>query len=74
MNKQPIEMAKDADLRLSPAAMHRAAQRAHELALKTSTAIVISRHGVVELFDPSATQTTQPQVVREPPTPYSEKP
>jgi LDH2 family malate/lactate/ureidoglycolate dehydrogenase len=48
MNKQPIATARDADLRLSVAAMHRAAQRARELARQTGTAIVISRGGVVQ--------------------------
>ena len=32
MNKQPIENARDADLRLSSQALQRAAQRARELA------------------------------------------
>lgn len=54
MNKQPIEMARDIDLRLSGIAMLRAAQRAHELARSTGTAIVISRDGVIEhlTFEP----------------------
>ena len=47
MNKQPIEMARDPDLRLSAVALQRAAHRAHELARQTGTAVVISRDGVV---------------------------
>ena len=41
MNKQSIEAARDADLRLSQHAMQRAARRAHELAAQTGTAIVV---------------------------------
>lgn len=48
MNKQPLEVACDADLRLSAQAMQRAALRARELAEQTGTAIVISRDGVLE--------------------------
>jgi hypothetical protein len=54
MNEHPIEQARDADLRLSVAAMHRAAQRARELAQQTGTAIVVSRHGVVEQLAPQS--------------------
>ena len=72
MNKQPIEAARDADLRLLPQAMQRAARRARELATQTGTAIVISRDGVIEHIhpqpEPSSTQ------VQEPPAPYGEKP
>lgn len=52
MNKQPIDAAKDADLRLSMNAMRRAAQRAQELAAQSGTAIVISHQGVVRLIQP----------------------
>ena len=52
MNKQPIEMARDADLRLSAVALQRAARRAHELAHQTGTAVVISRDGVVQYVQP----------------------
>ncbi|HRP26113.1 MAG TPA: hypothetical protein PLF79_16750 [Thauera sp.] len=48
MNKQPLEAARDTDLRLSAQAMQRAALRARELAEQTGTAIVISRDGVLE--------------------------
>jgi hypothetical protein len=68
MNKQPIETARDSDLRLSPQAMRRAAQRARELAAQTGTDIVISRDGVIEHIspwpEPAGTQ------VQEPPAPY----
>ena len=47
MNKQPIEMARDPDLRLSAVALQRAAHRAHALARQTGTAVVICRDGVV---------------------------
>ena len=48
MNIRPIELAHDADLRYSSAALHRAALRARELAMKTGTAIVIIRDGKLE--------------------------
>ncbi|MGE4073885.1 MAG: hypothetical protein AB7E72_22160 [Lysobacterales bacterium] len=71
MNKQPIETARDTDLRLSPHAMRRAAQRARELAAHTGTAIVISRDGVTEHITP------QPEpagtCVQDPATPYGDK-
>jgi len=60
MNKQPIDTAQDADLRLSMFAMQRAAQRAHELAAQTGTAIVVSHDGVIEHIHP----------LRETPAPY----
>ncbi len=52
MSKAPIDTAHDADLRLSQHALQRAAQRARELAARTNTAIVISRHGVIEHIPP----------------------
>ena len=48
MNKKPIEQAHDRDLRLSPVAMQRAAQRAHALAKATGTEIVVSHDGNIE--------------------------
>lgn len=54
MNKQPIEKALDPDLRLSVAAMQRAALRARELARTTGTRIVVSRNGLIELLEPDA--------------------
>jgi LDH2 family malate/lactate/ureidoglycolate dehydrogenase len=74
MNKQPIETARDADLRLSAAAMHRAAQRARELAQQTGTAIVISRQGVVQQIRLPAAASDQAPGVQEPPAPYGGKP
>jgi hypothetical protein len=58
MNKQPIEVARDSDLRLSRVAIERAARRARDLAVQTGTALVWSRHGVIELVSPSATLPT----------------
>ena len=58
MNKQPIEQAKDRDLRLSLAALQRAAQRARDVAAATGTALVISRNGVIEHVAPK-TPTSQ---------------
>jgi hypothetical protein len=63
MNKQPIEMARDNDLRLSRVAIERAARRARELAVQTGTALVLSRHGVIELVLPSATLPTDASAV-----------
>ena len=53
MNKQPIETARDDDIRLSAVAMKRAAQRAWEIARQTDTAIVIKDGGVVREIKPS---------------------
>ena len=47
MNNRPIESARDPVLRLSYQALLRAAKRAREVALQTSTSIVINRNGVV---------------------------
>lgn len=52
MNKRPISEARDPDLRGSEPALHRAAQRARELAAQTGTAIVVSRNGVLEYIYP----------------------
>ena len=54
MNKEPIETARDADLRHSHAAMQRAAMRAREVARKTGTLLVISRDGIIEHIEPDA--------------------
>ena len=54
MNTRPIEQAHDADLRLSSTALQRAALRARELAMKTGTAIVVSRDGNLEYLAPEA--------------------
>lgn len=62
MNKQPIEKALDPDLRLSVAAMQRAALRAHELARTTGTQIVVSRNGLIELLEPDAPELKAPRV------------
>ena len=48
MNKQPIEQARDADLRHTGAALLRAAERARALAQQTGTALVVSRDGVLD--------------------------
>jgi hypothetical protein len=74
MNPQPIATARDADLRLSVAAMHRAAQRARELALQTGTAIVISRQGVVQTISPPAAASHPAPAVQAPAAPYGDKP
>lgn len=71
MNKQPIETARDADLRLSPQAMQRAARRARALAAQTDTAIVVSRDGVIEHISPRLEATGSS--VQEPPAPYGDK-
>lgn len=48
MNTKTIDQAKNADLRGSWQALHRAAQRARELAAQTGTELVINRNGVIE--------------------------
>ena len=55
MNKQPIEQARDRDLRLSQVAIQRAAQRAHDVAKATGTTIVVSHDGVIEHLKPQVT-------------------
>lgn len=72
MNKQPIERARDADLRLSAQAMQRAARRARDLAAQTGTLIVVSRNGVIEQIEPK--QEFIAQVAHEPASPYGKKP
>lgn len=74
MDTQPIATARDADLRLSVAAMHRAAQRAREVAPRTGTAIVISRQGVIQTISPSAAASGPAPAVQEPPAAYDGKP
>jgi hypothetical protein len=57
MNDQPIESARDADLRASLQALRRAARRAYELAAQTGTAIILSRNGQIERIEPKAQDT-----------------
>ncbi len=71
MNKNPVETARDADLRLSPIALQRAALRARELAAQTGTAIVISRNGVIEHIMPGLEPVAQSVQVAAPP--YGDK-
>ncbi len=70
-NKQPIETARDADLRLSKPALLRAAQSARKLAAATGTRIVVSRDGVIEHItpQPSAAELTD----QEPGAPYGDE-
>lgn len=72
MNKQSIETARDADLRLSQNALLRAARRAREVAAQTGTAIIVSRNGVIEQIRPGGEPSVQG--AREPSAPYGEKP
>lgn len=72
MNQQPIETARDADLRLSRQALLRAAQRAWDLAAQTGTAIVVSRNGIIEQIDPKAVAAGQ--AVHESMPPCGDKP
>lgn len=71
MNTTPIDSARDRDLRLSAQALHRAAQRARELAARTGTALVILRDGAivhVEHAGPTGAAVREAQV------PYGEAP
>jgi hypothetical protein len=68
MNTEPITTAQDSDLRMSFAALERAALRAHALAAQTGTTIVISRNGVVEQLTPTLVHGTAG--IQEPPTSY----
>lgn len=73
MNPQPIDTARDSDLRLSVAALHRAARRAREVAQRTGTAIIISRDGVIQTISPLAAASGAPPAVQEPTAPYGGK-
>lgn len=64
MNKQPIEQARDRDLRLSSVAMQRAALRAHALAKATGTTIVVSHDGVIEHLKPELQEDPSPKNAR----------
>lgn len=64
MNTQPIESARDSDLRLSQAALQRAALRARELAVQTGTSVVVVQHGVLTQIHPAAQDV--PLTVQEP--------
>lgn len=70
MNKDSIEQARDADLRHSLQAMRRAALRAYEVAARTGTAVIVSRHGVIERI---VSEPSSPSLrVQEPPVPYGD--
>ncbi len=58
MNRKPIEQAKDPDLRASPAAMRRAAQRAREVAACTGTRLVREQNGKVVWVEPDREEDT----------------
>lgn len=68
MNKKPIENALDADLRISMAALIRAARHAYALAAETGTCIVISEDGCVQKICPKS----QVLAVGEPHADYKE--
>jgi len=72
MNTQPIEFARDSDLRLSQAALQRAALRARELAVQTGTFVVVTQHGVLTQINPAAQNL--PLTVQEPIVPYGDLP
>lgn len=71
MKKQPIEFALDRDLRLSLAALQRAALRARKLAAQTGTAIIVSQQGVIKRIFPAAKETKYS--VQEESTPYGDE-
>ena len=62
MNTNPIETAKDADLRAVPQALARAAQRARELAASTGTQLVVVERGEVKLVPATPASTSARQV------------
>ena len=70
MNMQPIESARDSDLRLSHAALQRAALRARELAVQTGTSLVVVQHGVLKQINPAAQDA--PLTVQEPAAPFGD--
>lgn len=63
MNKRPIETARDADLRLSVIALQRAARRAHELAIRTGTVLIVRdpQPAHVASTTPSADRVNEPE-------------
>lgn len=71
MNPKPISSARDSDLRLSPAAMTRAAERARLLAAQTGTLLIVSRNGVIERVRPGL--VGEPHAVQEALMPYGPK-
>lgn len=72
MSRQPIETARDSDLRLSPQALRRAAQRARELAVQTGTMLVVSHDGVIRHIRPQL-ESDWPRI-RDLSTTYGDKP
>lgn len=52
MNRQPISLAHDADLRLSEVTLRRAAKRARMVARQTGTNLVYCYHGEVLRISP----------------------
>jgi hypothetical protein len=54
MNTQPLSRAKDPDLRLSQAALERAARRAREVAARTGTELIVRRDGRIARIRPDA--------------------
>ena len=60
MNPRPLDEAKNADLRGSFQALQRAAERARRVAVRTGTALVISRNGMVECRPPARTHQPTP--------------
>jgi uncharacterized protein with PhoU and TrkA domain len=62
MNTQPIETAKDADLRAVPQALARAALRARELAASTGTRLVVVQRGEVKRVAAPSESTIAPQL------------
>lgn len=72
MNEHSIETARDQDLRLSHAAMLRAAQRAREIAAQTGTSVVVSLNGVIEKISPRV--GSEGLQAQEPSVRYGDKP
>lgn len=64
MNPHPVETARDADLRLSVAALQRAAQRARQIAAQTGTPLVVRRDGRLEFTDPVTGASATPRVAK----------
>ena len=56
MNTQPISHAKDTDLRLSQAALERAALRAREVAARTGTELIVIRNGKLTRIKPGSAE------------------
>jgi hypothetical protein len=70
MNPRPLEAALDPDLRMSKAALQRAALRAREVALQTGTTLVVSGEDAIQTLSTPQANPRLTTEVREPTAHY----